>query len=92
MSLERIIEGVSAGEAKIRMVPMTGRDAYVVEVVFPMDTLAVEASEWANPMRVALDAAEAVLNELKCACFNEELNSCRRYRKDKASAEASRQE
>ena len=72
-----------AGEASMRLVPMEGRDSYLVEIVFPLDCLRVYASKWVNPLRVALEAAEEALNDLKCQVFNQELNGGKPYEKPK---------
>jgi hypothetical protein len=58
----------------MRLTPMEGKGSYLVEIIFPLDDFRVYSSKWANPLRVALEAAEEALNELKCACFNSDLN------------------
>lgn len=72
---------LKAGETAMRLIPIEGRDAYLVEIVFPLDSLRVFTSKWANPMRVALEAAERAVNELKCECYNRELCSDKPYLK-----------
>ena len=72
---------VKAGEATIRLVPMEGRDSYLVEILFPLEAFRVFTSKWANPMRLALEAAGEALNELRCECYNAELCSDKPYLK-----------
>ena len=68
----------------MRLTPMEGKGSYLVEIIFPLDTFRVYTSKWANPLRVALEAAEEALNELKCQIFNEELNSMKPMMKEPA--------
>lgn len=67
-------KALEAGGASMRIVHMEGRDSYLVEIAFPLDGFRVYASKFANPLRVALEAAEEALNFLKCEIFNQELN------------------
>jgi len=78
---------IKAGEASFRLVPMEGQDGYLAEMVFPLDGLRVYASRWANPLRVALEAAEEALNALKCEIYAQELNACKPYEKPKFPVE-----
>lgn len=66
---------VKAGDAEIRLVPMEGKGAYLVEIAFPLDSSRLYLSKFANPMRCALEAAEEALNELRCSVYNAELNA-----------------
>ena len=77
-------KNINAGEVRMGLTPIPGRDSYMVEIVFPLDGFRVYTSKWANPLRVALEAAEEALNELKCEIFNQELNEGKPYEKHKA--------
>lgn len=66
---------IKAGEVSMRLAPVEGRDSYLVEIVFPLDGFRVYASKFANPLRVALEAADEALNSLKCEIYATELNS-----------------
>ena len=66
---------IEADGATLRVIPIEGRDSYLVEIRFPLDGFRTYTSKWTNPLRVALEAADEALNGLKCQVFNEELNS-----------------
>jgi hypothetical protein len=59
----------------MRLTRMEGKGSYLVEIIFPLDDFRVYASKWANPLRVALEAADEALNELKREIYATELNS-----------------
>ena len=78
---------IEAGGAYLKVVPLEDRDAFMVEIHFPLEGFRVYCSKWANPLRCALEAAEEALNQLKCAIFNEELNEGKPYEKPKSPEE-----
>lgn len=78
---------IKAGEASMRLVLEPGKDSYLVGVVFPLDAFRIYASKFANPLRVALEAADEALNALKCEIFNSELNAGKPYEKPKFPVE-----
>lgn len=82
-----MIEFKTESGAEISMALLPDVNAYYVCIRFSVDGLRVDESPWANPLRPALDAAEEALNELKCAFYNEELNSDRPYKKSQLHVE-----
>lgn len=78
---------IQVGDVSMRLVYMETKDSYLVEIVFPLDDFRIYDSKFANPLRVALEAADEALNELKCEIFNEELNSMKPMMKTREDAQ-----
>lgn len=84
------LKRIEAGQVKMVLQPTSvpGRDVvYQVIIQFPLESLRVYTSKWANPLRVALEAADEALNELKCEIFNEELNEGKPMMKTREDAQ-----
>ncbi|HUX39317.1 MAG TPA: hypothetical protein VMV44_15565 [Rectinemataceae bacterium] len=73
----------------MHLTPMPGSNYYHVQIIFPLDALRVYASKWANPLRVALEAADEALNALKREIYAQELNEGKPYEKPKFPVEPS---